>query len=97
MLFVAARLAGCAAAVPHPGERELAEARRFDAAVTAADLARGRDLYVAKCSGCHPLHGVDERSDAEWEATLAEMREKARLDADSERPLRLYLLGSNGR
>src|SRR5262249_34730082 len=85
-------LAGCASAVPVPTERELAAARRDDPQATLDSLRFGRERYVARCSGCHALHGPRELSPAEWRAELDEMGAKAKCAPDERRAIERYLV-----
>jgi hypothetical protein len=85
-------LAGCASVVPVPTERELAVARRDDPQATLASLSFGRERYVARCSGCHALHGPRELTPAEWRAELDEMAGKAKCTPDERRAIERYLV-----
>jgi mono/diheme cytochrome c family protein len=49
------------------------------AGVPIAELQRGRDVYVAKCSGCHRLYSPAEYDDAAWDAHVHGMRDRAKL------------------
>ncbi len=75
-----AALAACGGgAVPHPTEAHLARARARWPDTTRASLERGRELYVARCSGCHPLHPPGTQPADRWATVLAEMAPRARL------------------
>jgi hypothetical protein len=92
LLLVAAASCG-GGAIPHPTDANLARARSRWPDTTAASLERGRELYVARCSGCHPLHPPDTQPAARWAALLDEMAPRAHLDA-TERDLVLRYLTS---
>jgi mono/diheme cytochrome c family protein len=47
---------------------------------TVADLAAGRELYIARCSGCHQPVPPDHVAPAAWPAHVAEMKERSHLD-----------------
>ena len=93
-----AALAACASsAVPHPTEAHLARARALWPDTTRASLERGRSLYVARCSGCHPLHPPATQPAARWVTVLDEMAPRARL-TPTERDLVLrYLTAASAR
>lgn len=92
-LALLAALAGCAF-VPVP----TLEDAGGDAALKA-ELVRGRDLYVRKCSGCHALHSVTLLGDREWPKQVWEMMtvEKVKLTDPDRAKLILYLTTMNGR
>lgn len=90
-LLSLALLAGCASAVPAPTERDAATARRTDPAATVASLAHGRERYIARCSGCHALHGAYERRADEWPAMVSKMAKRAKCTDDERRAIELYL------
>jgi cytochrome c5 len=83
--------ASCGSAIPHPTDAHLARARSRWPDTTRASLERGRELYVARCSGCHPLHAPSSHSSAIWAAMVDQMAPRARLKG-SERELVLRYL-----
>ena len=89
-----AALSGCAAFVPEP----TALMAGGDGA-RLADLRAGRELYVAKCSACHPLFDVNKFSGERWTAEVHEMLKlkKVRLSTDERDRLILYLTVASGR
>lgn len=89
-LLVAALSCG-GGAVPRPTDAHVARARTRWPDTTRASLERGRELYVARCSGCHPLHPPSTQAPARWAALLDQMAPRARLTA-SERDLVLRYL-----
>ena len=94
-LFAAALLLAAVScgggAVPRPTEAHLARAQARWPDTTRASLERGRELYVARCSGCHPLHRPDTLPAARWATLVDQMAPRARL-SDSERDLVLRYL-----
>jgi hypothetical protein len=87
-------LAGCMAHVPPPTQ-EMAggdESR-------LADLRAGRELYLAKCGGCHRLYDVESHSGREWKEQVEEMlsRKKVRLTGAEAAQLVLYLTTASAR
>jgi cytochrome c5 len=82
-------------AVPHPTEAHLARARARWPDATAASLERGRELYVARCSGCHPLHPPDTQPAARWAAVLDQMAPRAKLSADERELVLRYLTATS--
>src|SRR5881397_1244118 len=88
-----AALAGCAAFVPEPTALMAGgdEAR-------LVDLRAGRELYVSKCSACHPLYHVNKFYGERWTAEVHEMLKlkKVRLSADERDRLILYLTVASG-
>ncbi len=83
-------LASCASPVP--------TARLVDVArsgVPMETLAKGRDTYIRKCSGCHALHAPDDYDDAVWAGQVAEMREEACISEDDADLILTYLRAMN--
>jgi len=89
---------GCGgSAVPHPTDAHLARARARWPNTTRASLERGRTIYVARCSGCHPLHSPATHPASQWAAVVDEMAPRARL-SPAERDLVLrYLTAASQR
>jgi mono/diheme cytochrome c family protein len=83
---------GCATLeVPHAHEADVHSARAAWPGTTLADLQRGRELYLARCTGCHQPILPHQFSAKEWPAHVAEMRERAHL-ASSEADLMVRFL-----
>jgi hypothetical protein len=87
-------VAGCMAHVPPPTQ-EMAggDPSRL------AELREGRELYLAKCGGCHRLYDVESHSGKEWKEQVEEMlsQKKVKLTRDEAARLILYLTTANGR
>ena len=90
LLMIAA--AGCGGgAIPRPTDQHVARAQARWPEATRASLERGRDLYVARCSGCHPLHRPDEYAAARWEPLVVEMGPRAKLSRSEQDLVLRYL------
>lgn len=77
---------------PHATDADAARAAMRWPGTTTQDLEHGRDLYVGKCSGCHvPPTPSDYTADA-WPGHLAEMRERAKIDDETEQAIRRYVV-----
>ena len=79
-------LAGCAGALPRPGDPDVAWAQHRWPDTDRNTLERGRLLYVRKCSGCHSLFPPARFSPAYWAEWLDDMADEAELD-ETERDL----------
>jgi hypothetical protein len=75
-LIVIALAVGCVSAVPEPQDPQ---------------LRGGRQRYIARCSGCHALHDVHEKTGAEWHVALDEMAARAKLTAAERDEIERYL------
>lgn len=53
--------------------------------------ASARELFIAKCTGCHKFHPPANYPSAEWNVWMTKMSRKAKLHADQEELLRKYL------
>ncbi len=96
MGFVAA-LAACAPAVVHPAAQDVAWAERKWPGTTLAELTRGRQIYVAKCAGCHSLRRPEEYPPRVWEAWIAEMEEDSELLPEESGAVLRYLASTSAR
>lgn len=82
----------CAAALRHPTASDAqAVAARYPG-TTAADLERGRSLYVRRCAGCHTLPLASAHSAAEWPDVIGEMAGRARLGPEERRDVERFLV-----
>lgn len=57
----------------------------------AAQLDRGREIYVTKCAKCHSPEPVLKYSAAHWREIIVEMSEETKLDAAETEALRAYV------
>lgn len=60
-------------------------------------LEKGRQRYLVKCGGCHPLYSPAERTDDQWAEDVEEMRSLARLTPEDVHFILTYLQTVNGR
>ena len=72
------------------GEREVA-------GTTIADLSRGRDVFVSKCSSCHALPAPTVKSADEWTMVIVEMGGRARLSSVNRDLVNRYLSSESER
>ncbi len=78
LVALAAALA-CSAALRHPTDQDARAAASQWPGTSAADLERGRRLYVRRCSGCHNLYLPSAYPAEDWPALVDSMSERARL------------------
>lgn len=84
--------AACAAALRHPTETDArAVASRYPG-TTAADLERGRTLYVRRCAGCHAVPLPTVHTPAEWPEVIGEMAARARLSPEDRADIERFLV-----
>jgi cytochrome c5 len=57
-------------------------------------LARGHDVFAAKCNRCHGYPDPSAVSEAEWPEVVQEMGEKAGLADDDRKAVLAYLVAS---
>jgi mono/diheme cytochrome c family protein len=62
--------------------------------VTAGSLAAGRDLFLAKCNGCHDYPDLAAISDERWPNILDKMAKKADLGAEQRDAVLHFVLAS---
>lgn len=75
---------------PTPAGAERVRARWPE--VSARDLERGRELYAGRCATCHQLYDPGSYGAEHWELEVAEMSERAKLDAAEQRAILQYLV-----
>lgn len=97
--MVASAVGGCAASaatVPVvPGDEKWASERW--PGTTMNDLARGHDVFVARCSSCHGLPRPDAKSPDEWNGVLDEMAARAKLSSEDRQLVNRYLSAASQR
>lgn len=75
-----AGVAACsAAAVPPVASADARWASERWPGTTVAELSRGRDVFVSRCSACHALPRPEVKSPDEWATVLDEMAARAKL------------------
>ncbi|MFN8176784.1 MAG: cytochrome c [bacterium] len=96
LLLGVAGASACAAGLPHPSEADVARARVRWPETSRADLERGRERYVVRCSTCHPLHRPTEYEPARWEAEVRKMAPRARLSEAERDEILRYVTAVRG-
>lgn len=92
--FCLVAVAACsAAAVPPVASTDARWASERWPGTTVAELSRGRDVVVSRCSGCHALPRPEVKSPDEWSSVLDEMAARAKLSA-ADRDLALRYLSA---
>jgi uncharacterized membrane protein len=80
--ILVATLAACA---PSPPRATAADAARANVAL--AELEQGRTIVVGKCAACH----VAPMPTDDWQSTMDDMSQRAKLDANQRRLAEQYL------
>lgn len=70
---------GCASPLAHPTSAEVVALRPIDPGVELADLERGRELYLSKCSSCHQLHEPSLFTPEAWPGKVHAMQQERRV------------------
>jgi hypothetical protein len=84
-------------AIPHPNEASVSWARAEWPGSSRQSLEQGRELYVARCSGCHTLHEPRSYRAERWRDVVGVMAPRARLSpSESDLVLRYLLTMSRG-
>jgi mono/diheme cytochrome c family protein len=84
-------------AVPRPTAADATRGQERFADLTLADLQHGRTLYVGRCGGCHALKPPSELPAEQWQAEVAEMRQKNGVelsDAEAEAIVRYLVVAA---
>ena len=81
----------CSTAIPRVGP---ADAERTGLSMDT--LRAGRDIYIAKCSGCHVLYAPQEYPDHVWLDQVMEMKGKALISERDVELILAYVRGMNG-
>lgn len=61
---------------------------------TLQQLQSGKDIYATKCTGCHAMKSITQRSETEWKGAIASMAPKAKLTPEETLNLTRYLLAA---
>lgn len=85
-------LAACVGQVPEPTDAHVAAASARWPGTTRALLARGRTLYVNRCSGCHSLVLPQAQTPEAWPHAVEEMSERAALSPEETEEVIRYLV-----
>jgi hypothetical protein len=62
--------------------------------VTASSLSAGRDLFLAKCDGCHNYPDLASIPDGRWPSILESMAKKSHLGAEERDEVLHYVLAA---
>jgi mono/diheme cytochrome c family protein len=97
-VLIAALAAGCARAVPPPATpNDATWAANAWPGTTLADLEHGRQLYGARCAGCHlPVEPASIAASA-WPGHVAEMTTRAHLGPTEAALVTRYLVALSSR
>ena len=97
VLLLAAGLTACGgSAIPHPTDRHVSRAQAEWPGTTRQSLEHGRDLYVARCSGCHTLFAPTAYPAKRWREVLGKMARRARLSREQSELVLHYLVAMSG-
>jgi hypothetical protein len=91
LLPLAVALAGCAGQLPLPVAADAARASVRWPGTTVANLQRGRELYVNRCSGCHALYRPQTFPADKWRGIVVEMTDRSKLAPDDAETVIRYL------
>jgi cytochrome c5 len=97
VLLTAAGLGCGASAIPRPTDSHVSRVQAEWPGTTRQSLERGRDLYVARCSGCHSLFAPAAYPAARWRELLGKMGPRARLSREERELVLHYLIAVSGR
>jgi cytochrome c5 len=92
-----ALLSACGAGVARPDPNDARWASERWPGTTVADLSRGQDIFVARCSSCHALPPPGKKTPDEWAGVLDEMGAKAKLSATDQDLVLRYLSAASRR
>lgn len=56
-----------------------------------AEIAKGKDIFEAKCQSCHGLKTIDDYTTTQWGKILPRMAKKAKLDAANTEYVHTYI------
>ena len=86
LALLAASITGCG--YPKPGGAppplsgaDVASAKSRFPDATDASLSSGRDLFLAKCNGCHDYPDLSSVAEGAWPKIMGRMGPNAKLDA----------------
>lgn len=86
-LVLAGLGAGCGGALPAVTPVDAARS-----GVALAELQQGRQLVMAKCSGCHRTPQPAEHKTDEWPKMIDEMAQRAHVEGSDRQAIRDYLV-----
>jgi mono/diheme cytochrome c family protein len=95
-LILLSLLAGCAGQLPPPTEADAIRGSARYPGTTVSDLARGRQLYIEHCSGCHALVRPAAKKPDDWPKLVSEMTVRAKLSDSTAQEILRYLVVAAG-
>lgn len=81
----------CSSSIPAPTQEQIQWASSKWPGTGAKELSEDRDLYIAKCSGCHSLKVPSDYTEEEWKPILNKMGKKAKLNESEYEMIRQYV------
>ena len=85
-------LLSCSGAIPQPTFMQVERASQRWPGTDSETLAHGRQLYVAKCSGCHSVKVPSVYSEFQWDTLMRTMGTSAKLTKDEYEHILHYVL-----
>lgn len=92
ILLVSSLWLACASTLPRPTDDQAVVAARRWPGTTRADLERGREVYVDRCSGCHALFQPQRFPASKWQRMVGEMSKRAKLEGRDRDVILRYLV-----
>lgn len=90
VIMIAAQLiSSCASSLPVPNDDDVHKYSLESNALN--ELITGRELYIAKCSGCHSLHLPQQFTASSWDTILASMKPRAKINEKESGLIRAYV------
>src|SRR5262249_27444282 len=80
---------GCSPAIPMVDPE--APAFRSQPLTELARLARGREEYIAKCSGCHSLYRPSRGTSVNWSSWVSAMADRSKVCSEERERILAYL------
>ena len=85
-------MSSCSGSIHEPASGDIQRASQRWPEVNAGTLRQGRQLYIAKCSGCHSVKAPSRYSEAEWDSVMTPMGKKAKLGNEEYEKILHYVL-----
>ena len=82
----------CATTIPIPQEKDVVSITSQFPNRQLSDLINGRELYVAKCSGCHTLKSPSDFTSTQWNKDIPDMKVKSKINDNEANAILLYVL-----
>jgi uncharacterized membrane protein len=84
IIFSIIVLSSCSAKVLKPSETDASRGAAKFPGLTSADLALGHDLYMQKCTLCHPAVAPSSETEERWRKLVPGMAEKSKQNGKGE-------------